>query len=83
MVEQAFEVAPSGAALQLVNDPLLNEILDDMEGAAVEAAIHAAPSDDEKRRTSLTEVRAIRSLRQQLKARAAGKTKSATRVPVA
>lgn len=83
MADKDFDIAPSGAAQRLVNDPMLNEILDELERAALESGVTADPSDDEKRRVSMTEVRAIRSLRRQLKTRAAGKTKSVTRVSVA
>lgn len=78
-----FETPPSGAALALLHDPLLNEILDAMESEAIERGILANPSDDEQRRVSMMEARAIRSLREQLKTRAAGKTKLSHRVPVA
>ncbi|QAX31307.1 hypothetical protein [Leisingera sp. NJS204] len=74
---------PSGAAQRLLNDPLLNEILDEMERDAFETGVNAAPPNDEQRRNSMMEVRAIRSLRQQLKTRAAGKTKQPNRVSVA
>ncbi len=78
-----FETPPSGAAQQLLSNPLLNEILDEMERGAVEAAVNAPLSDDEQRRVSTMEVRAIRSLRSQLEIRAAGTTKQPNRVPVA
>lgn len=78
-----FETAPSGAAQQLLNNALLNEILDDMERSALETAVNAPVSDDEQRRVSTMEVRAIRSLRKQLETRAAGTTKPPSRVSVA
>ncbi|MBT8152745.1 hypothetical protein KMP13_02300 [Epibacterium ulvae] len=78
-----FDTAPSGVAQQLLNNPLLGTILDDMERAAIEAAVNAPVSDDEQRRVSAMEVRVIRSLRKQLETRAAGTTKPPSRVSVA
>jgi hypothetical protein len=74
---------PNGEAERLINSPLLNKILDGMEASAIEAAVTANPSDDEQRRISAMEVRAIRSLRKQLKALAEPETKPAARGSVA
>jgi len=70
-----FEVQPNGEAQRLHSDPFLNKILDQMEASAFERCVNAKPSDDEARRAASTEVRAIRSLRTQLKTLAEGKTK--------
>lgn len=75
--------APNGRAEALASDPLLNELLDDMERAAFERCVNAKPSDDETRRTATTEVRAIQSLRQQLQSLSRGKTTPAARGSVA
>ncbi len=65
---------PNGEAERLLNHPLINEIFDELESDAMEIAVHAKPSDDETRRTSMNEVRAIRALRQKLKTLSEGKT---------
>jgi len=64
-----------GAAEKLLNDPLLNEILDGLERDAFELCVNAKPSDDEQRRTTTQEIRAIRSLRGKLKLLSKSKTK--------
>jgi len=74
---------PSGAALELVNSPLLNEILDGFERDAIDAAINAHPSDDETRRVATTEARAIQSLRGKLLSLSKGTTKPPKRGSVA
>ena len=66
---------PNGEAERLLNHPLINEIFDELENDAMEVAVQAKASDDETRRTSMNEIRAIRSLRQKLKTLAEGKTK--------
>lgn len=65
---------PNGEAERLLNHPLFDEIFDELENGAMEVAVQAKPSDDETRRTSMNEIRAIRSLRQKLKTLAEGKT---------
>jgi len=69
-----FDKQPNGEAERLLNHPLFNEIFDGLENDAMEVAVQAKPSDDETRRTSMNEIRAIRSLRQKLKTLAEGKT---------
>ena len=54
-------------AKYLLNNELLNGIFDRMERDAIELAISARLGDDEMRRTALGEVRAIRSVRQNLR----------------
>lgn len=54
-------------AVQLFNDPLFIEIMDGMERAAIQCAIHAAPTDNDARHAYLVEARAIQSLRVKLK----------------
>lgn len=62
------EVRGNGEAQALIENQLLNEILDQLEDEAKEEAIAAELTDDEMRRASLGEVRAIRSLRAKLRA---------------
>lgn len=57
----------NGEALKLVESKLLNEMLDELENEANETAINAELNDDRTRRNSLSEVKAIRSLRAKLK----------------
>lgn len=58
----------SRAELQyLVDHPDLSKIFDDVERAAVEAAVSAPLNDDETRRNLMAEVRAIRSVRRKLR----------------
>lgn len=59
---------PGEAEYLLANDTL-NEIFDQMERDATERAIYAKLADDELRRLALGEVRAIRSVREELRAR--------------
>lgn len=68
---------PSGEADRLLNHPILVGIFADLEKTAVERAINAKLGDDETRRNSLAEARAIRSVRQQLSLAAQGKIKLA------
>ena len=72
-----------GAAEYLLNDNLLNNIFDEIEAGALENCVNAKPSDDELRRTSTQEVRAIRAVRRQLQTLAKGPTKPTPRRPVA
>ena len=58
----------------LLKNELLNNILEAIEREAVESCIDALPLDDETRRISAFEVRAIRSLRRKLKAVLTAKT---------
>lgn len=60
-----------GAAEYLRDHPLLNEIFDRLEASAIERAVNAKPDDDELRRTSTQEVRAIRAVRRDLERHAA------------
>jgi len=57
----------NGEAKYLLDNELLNGIFDRMERDAIELAISARLGDDEMRRTALGEVRAIRSVRQNLR----------------
>lgn len=82
-MQDEFDRLPNGNAQRLQDDPLLNEILDKMEKDALERCVFADPSDDEMRRVSTMEVRAIKSLRAQLKTLAEGKAKRAKRGSVA
>lgn len=50
----------------LLTHPLLKAAFDRLEAGAIESAIAADLGDDEKRRNLMSEVRAIRSVRQQL-----------------
>lgn len=50
-------------AEQLINNPLLNEILDDLEQTALNQCVHADWSDDRKRADAAAQVRAIRAFR--------------------
>lgn len=74
---------PLGEAQYLLEHKLLNEIFDKLEHDATERAIHARASDDETRRTSLEEVRAIRHVRAELKTLAEGSTNRKARGSVA
>jgi hypothetical protein len=55
-------------AAYLLEHELLKDIFDGLELDALNRAINADPSDDETRRASLGEVRAIQSVRRKLKA---------------
>lgn len=72
-----------GDAAFLVKNTLLNEILDDLEHDAIEAALDARSSDHEKRLHATMEANAIRSLRGKLQAIADGPTKPRAKTPVA
>lgn len=56
----------SGKAEQLLKDPDLVALFDQLERQSLESAINAKIGDDEARRNFLGEVRAIRSVRQKL-----------------
>ena len=58
----------AGEAEYLLNNELLNEIFAGIERDALELGINASTADDEKRRCAMGEVRAIRSVREKLKA---------------
>lgn len=58
-----------GEAEYLLANETLNEIFDQIEKAATERAIYADLADDEKRRIAIEQVRAIRSVREELQAR--------------
>lgn len=73
----------SGHAEMLANDQLLNDILDGLERDAMEMGVNANPSDDETRRISAMEVRAIRSLRGKLASLAKGAANPDVANPVA
>ena len=70
-----------GEAEYLLNSELLKEVFADLEASAIERAINAKASDDELRRTSTQEVRAIRAVQGQLRLFLNDKTK-AKRSPV-
>lgn len=78
-----WEVEPSGHAEHLLNDEMLNEIFDALEHRANETVLAAQPHEDDKRRFHSMEVNAIRSVRAQLAARAAGKAKRKRTDPAA
>lgn len=63
---------PNGEAERLRNDPLLNELLNEIEHDALDAIINT--DDEDRRAANVWEVRSIRSLRQKLKTLAKGKT---------
>lgn len=46
--------------------PLYGELMDELEAAAVNAAVYAQPTDHEARSAHIGEVRAIRSLRSRI-----------------
>lgn len=56
-----------GEAEYLLDSKLLKEVFADIERNALERAVNAKPSDDELRRTSTQEVRAIRAVHEQLR----------------
>ena len=66
------EAIPSGEAERLLAHPLIVQTLAELEGDAVEAIINT--DQPERRALHVLEVRAIRSLREKLKALAEGKT---------
>lgn len=53
-------------ARALFDDPVFHEIMDDLEAAAINTAVYADITDNEKRAAALGEVRAIRALRANL-----------------
>lgn len=55
------------AARGILAVPLFNELMDDLEMDAVNAAVNAAYADHEKRQACMAEVKAIRNLRQSLR----------------
>ena len=67
------EDMPNGEAERLADDPILKSILDELEENAMEIAVHAKIHDDETRRSTMNEIRAIRNLRQKIKEIAKGK----------
>lgn len=78
-----WDIEPSGHAEHLLNDPVLNEIFDALEHRANETILAAKPDEDDTRRFHAMEVNAIRSVRAQLAARAAGKAKRKRTDPAA
>ena len=64
-----------GEAEYLLSNRLLKQIFADIEADALERAVAAKPSDDELRRTSTQEVRAIRAVQRQLEVLAKAQTK--------
>ena len=64
---------PDGEAERLVNSPKLKVIFEELEKAYMEAGIYA--EDDEIRAAAMAEIRAIRSVREQLHLAAQGKVK--------
>lgn len=67
----------NGEAETLAASELLKEIFAEIEREQVERAIYAKLDDDETRRASLGEVRAIRSVREKLEALIRQKTNPA------
>lgn len=63
-----------GAAKELLDNRLLNEIFDQLEDNAKERAISADPRDNETRAIAAMQVRAIRSVRLELESLANGPT---------
>lgn len=53
-------------ARDLLNNPVLNEALDNIEAAAVNAMAFAAPADHDTRQAKAAEVRAVRDIRSAL-----------------
>jgi hypothetical protein len=51
------------AARDILSVPLYSELMDELEQAAVNAAVYAAPTDHEARQAHLAQVKAIRDLR--------------------
>lgn len=64
---------PNGEAEALLNSPLLKAMLAAMEADAVELAVSAKPSDDDKRRHAMERVQVIRAIRADLRLYAEGK----------
>ena len=58
----------SELARQLLDNPLFDAVLSEIEQAAIEAAINAPALADDIRAASLSEVRAIRAFRSKLRA---------------
>lgn len=58
----------SGDARFLIEHPLMNRLLDEMERNATDSAIHAKYEDHEARQAFCAEARAVRALRSKLKA---------------
>lgn len=54
------------AAKVLLDHPLINEIFNELESEAIEAAINAGPLEHDLRAALLIEARSIRSLRSKL-----------------
>lgn len=77
-----FEKQPSGEAARLISSPVLTEILEGIEGDAMEQSVLAQPSDDETRRTAMNMVRAVRLVREQLTERANGRLADSETVPL-
>jgi len=78
-----WEREPSGLALSLQENELLNEIFDALEDGAKEAILAARQDEDDKRRFHAMEANAIRSVRRQLAERASGKAKPKRTDPAA
>lgn len=55
-------------AQQILGNPLLKTVLDDLEKAAMEQGIYAKQNDHETRQSAMAEVRAIRAFRFNLEA---------------
>ena len=78
-----WEIEPSGTALSLLENEYLQEIFDALEKEAIERGLSAAHPDHETRLYAAMTVEAIRSVRGQLAARAAGKAKPRRTDPAA
>ena len=50
-------------AEQIISNPLLDVVLDELERDAIERGIYAQPNDDPTRASAMAEVRAVRAFR--------------------
>lgn len=67
----------------LIEHPLIQNILNELEKAATDSAVYAPITDHEARQAHIAEVRAIRALRSKLKALSESTAKSTRKVSVA
>ncbi|MGN8023004.1 hypothetical protein ACTJJ7_20055 [Phyllobacterium sp. 22229] len=70
-------------ALFLLEHPLIQRILGELEKSATDSAVYAPITDHETRQAHIAEVRAIRALRTKLKALSESTATSARKVSVA
>lgn len=65
-----------GVAIEILNHPLVEEILTELEQTALEVGVQADPEDDATRRNAAMEVRTVRKFRDALQTRASGNVRT-------